>query len=109
MIRSLEEKFNTKKSFNKADQKEILDTLKRISYNIGCNQNFQIDQFDRQMQRSTTEAKGEIEAFFNNKMQVIAQQALVDNPEKLLGDMQSPVSLDEIPKRPKLKKKVEEE
>lgn len=104
LIHELEEKFASKKSFTKADQKEILDICRRISQNIGCNQDFQISQFDRQMERTTTEAKGEIEAFFQTKINQIAQQALVENPEKLLGDVHSPVSLEETPHRPKLKK-----
>lgn len=104
LIRELEEKFSTKKTFNKTDQKEILDMCRRIRQNIGCNQDFQISQFDRQMERSTTEAKGEIEAFFQNKVNQIAQQALVDNPEKLFGDMKSPVLLGDDTPRPKLKK-----
>lgn len=94
LIRTLEEKFATKKTFNKADKEEILKALRRISSNIGCNQDFQISQFHRQMERTTTEAKGEIEAFFNNKINQIAQQALVDNPEKLFGELHSPVSID---------------
>ena len=104
LIRELEEKFATKKTFNKTDQKEILDICRRISQNIGCNQDFQISQFDRQMERTTTEAKGEIESFFQNKINQIAHQALVENPEELFGEIHSPVSLEETLPRPKLKK-----
>lgn len=95
LIHTLEEKFATKKTFNKADKEEILKALRRIKMNIGCNQDFQISQFDRQMERTTTEAKGEIEAFFNNKINQIAQQALVDNPEKLFGELHPPVYLED--------------
>ena len=94
LIKDMEEKFD-KKTLTKADKKEILSMLNRISMNIGCNQDFQIRQFDRQMERSSTEAKGEIEAFFQNKINQIAQQALVENPEKMFGDLHSPVSLEE--------------
>ena len=77
--------------------------------NIGCNQDFQIRQFDRQMEKSKTEAKGEVEAFFTNKLNMIAQQALVDNPEKLLEGIKSPVEfLGEELKKAKFKK-VEEQ
>lgn len=103
LIKVLADKFATKKTFNKKDQQEILDMLKKIQNNLGCNQTFAIDQFDRQMQRSTTEAKGEIEAFFQNKLNQIAQQALVENPESITS-LESPVLLDETP-RPKLKRK----
>lgn len=95
LIKVLKEKFSTKKTFNKADQKEILDMCQMISQNIGCNQDFQISQFDKQMEQSKTEAKGEIEAFFQNKINQIAQQALIDNPEKIFGDVHSPISLED--------------
>lgn len=94
LIKDVEEKLE-KKTLNKADKKEILSMLNRISMNIGCNQDFQIRQFDRQMERTTTEAKGEIEAFFNNKINQIANQALVENPEKLFGELHPPVFLEE--------------
>lgn len=99
LIKDVEEKLE-KKTLNKADKKEILSMLNRISMNIGCNQDFQIRQFDRQMEKSTTEAKGEIEAFFQNKINQIANQALVENPEKLFGELHSPVSLEEYSAHP---------
>lgn len=105
LIAKLEEKFATKKTFNKADQKEILGMLRTIRYDIGSNQDFQIKQFDSQMERTTTEAKGEIEAFFQNRVSQIAHQALVDAPEKLFDGLNSPVFLEETPKLKENKKK----
>lgn len=99
LINVLEEKFATKKSFTKADKEEILNICRSIKQNIGCNLDFQVGQFDAQMEKTTTEAKGEIEAFFQNKINQIAQQALVDNPEKLFGDVHSPVCLEENDKK----------
>lgn len=94
LIRVLKEKFKTKKNFTRADQTEILNMCQKISSDIGCNQDFSINQFDRHIERVTIEAKGEIEAFFQNKVNQIAQQALVDNPEKLFGEVHSPISLE---------------
>lgn len=93
LIKALEEKFATKKTFNKKDQEEILNMCHKIKQNIGSNLDFQVSQFDEQMERTTTEAKGEIEAFFQNKINQIAQQSLVENPKKLFGDVHSPVTL----------------
>lgn len=103
LIKTLEEKFSTKKTFNKKDQEEILRVLRKINQNIGCNQEFQVEQFQRQMDNTVTEAKGEIESFFQNKMYQIAQQAIVETPEIVLGSMKAPVEL-EAPRRKKIKK-----
>lgn len=94
LLKLLEEKI-TKKALSKADREEILRLCKSIQKDIGSNADFQISQFDRQVERTKTEAKGEIEAFFQNKVNIIAQQALVDNPERLFGDVNSPVSLED--------------
>lgn len=104
LIKVVEEKFETKKSFTKADKQEILNMLRKIEMNIGCNQDFQVEQFDRQMEKTTTEAKGEIEAFFQNRIHQIAQQAMVDNPESILGDIKPPAYLEDN-KKPRLKRK----
>lgn len=110
LIQSVAEKFSSKKSFNKKEQEEILRTLNRISMNIGCNQTYQVKAFTEQMERTVTESKGEIESFFQNKMYQLAQQAFVENPDKLLGTIQSPVEFIEDTQRPKrLKKIVEKE
>lgn len=103
LINQVANKFAEKKSFNKKDKEEIMSMLHKISMNIGCNQEFQMSQFNEQMEKTVNESKGEVEAFVQNKMYQIAQQALVDNPDALL---QSPVEvpmLEETPKR-KLKR-----
>ena len=60
---------------------------------ISSNRKFQLKQFQEQMAHTTTEAKGEIEAFFNNKMFQIAQQSMVENPEKFIEGCKPPVVL----------------
>lgn len=101
LLSKLQDKFKEKKSFNKKEQEEILSILNKISMNIGCNQSFQLSQFNEQMEKTVTESKGEIEAFVNNKMYQIAQQAMVDNPQAILG---SPIEVPQI-ESPKQKKK----
>lgn len=52
------------------------------------------------MEKTVTESKGEIEAFMQNKMYQIAQQAMVENPEKLFGTSVKPPQIGETPKKP---------
>ena len=89
LIETVKEKFATKKSLTKSDKQEILNALHKISMNISCNQDYQLSSFQEQMDKTVTEAKGEIEAFYQNKLLQIANQALVENPEQLLS--QSPI------------------
>lgn len=102
LLSEVEEKFKTKKTFNKKEQEEILSLLRNISRNIGCNQEFQLSQFNEQMEKTVKESKGEVEAFVQNKMYQIAQQALVDNPEAIL---QAPVEVPMLEETPKKKLK----
>lgn len=107
LIKELQNIFSSKKTFNNKEQEDILRKLNHLSMNIGCNQTFQLSQFEEQMEKTVAESKGEVEAFVQNKMYQIAQQALVDNPESVL---QSPIEvsmLEESPKK-KLKKKSKE-
>ena len=77
--------------------------LHRISMNIGCNQKYHLDCFNEQMEHTVAESKGEIEAFMQHKMYQIAQQALVDNPEKLFSSPVEVPGIESDKKRPKLK------
>ena len=104
LIGVLQEKFKSKKSFNKKEQEEIISMLNQISNNIGSNQSFQLSQFNEQMEKTVTESKGEVEAFVQNKMYQIAQQALIANPEQLL---QSPIEIPSVEeKKPKKLKRL---
>ena len=94
LISKLEELFNTKKTLNKQDKKDILDSVRRVARNISSNLDFQLDQFDRHMERSKTEAKGEIEAFFQNKLTSLASEAIKENPD-LLKETHSPVQIED--------------
>lgn len=58
-----EELFSSKKTLNKADKQKILDVLAKANRDIGCNAEYALDCFNEQMEKSVTEARGEIEAF----------------------------------------------
>lgn len=91
-INQIQESIDTKKSLGVKDRKEIISQLQQVKYNIGCNLNFCVEQFDEQMDKSTMEAKGEIEAFCQNKINSIAQVALVEKKDELIG-LENPVEL----------------
>ena len=91
-INQIQESINNKKNFGVKDRKEIISQLQQVKYNIGCNLDFCVEQFDEQMDKSTMEAKGEIEAFFQNKINSIAQAALVERKDELIGP-ENPVEL----------------
>ncbi len=84
-INQIQESIDTKKNLGVKDRKEIISQLQQVKYNIGCNLDFCVEQFDEQMDKSTMEAKGEIEAFCQNKINSIAQAALIERKDELIG------------------------
>lgn len=76
--------FASKKSLNKAEQHEILSALSAISYDIGSNQDFQVTQFQEQMEKTIREGKGEIESFFQSRMNDVAARSLGEDQLKNL-------------------------
>lgn len=84
LIKDVTELFNQKKSLTKADKEKILKQLHMLNMNIGCNMDFIADQFNEQMDKTITEAKGEIEAFMQNKVNSIASEALVKHKDELV-------------------------
>lgn len=82
-----------KKSIGKADRAKIADNIKRIAHMINSNSSFIFKQFQEQMDKTITEAKGEIEAFTQNKLNAIASQALVEH-HKELQHLENPVNID---------------
>lgn len=91
-INQIQESINTKKTLGIKDRKEIVSQLQHVKHNIGSNLDFCVSQFDEQMDKSTMEAKGEIEAFCQNKINSIAQAALVEKKDELIG-LENPVEL----------------
>lgn len=94
LIQDVADLFSQKKTLTKADKECILGKLKKLSMDIGCNMEFVSDQFNKQIDKTVMEAKGEIESFCQNKINAIAQAALVEHSDKLIG-LENPVELDE--------------
>lgn len=84
LIKEVAELFNQKKALTKADKENVLKKLSKLSQNIGVNIDFIADQFNEQMDKTVMEAKGEIEAFCQNKVNSIASAALVEHKDDLL-------------------------
>ena len=82
-----------KKSIGKGDREQILRKLEQLEMQIGSNTNFIYKQFNRQMEKTVMEAKGEIESFCQNKINSIAQAALVEQREDIMK-LENPVDID---------------
>ena len=92
IIKDVTELFNQKKTLTKSDKQEILSKLNKLSMEIGCNMDFIAEQFNEQMDKTVMEAKGEIESFCQNKINSIAQAALVEQREEFLK-LENPVDI----------------
>lgn len=90
LIKDVTELFSQKKALTKADKDAILNKLHHLNMDIGCNMDFIADQFNEQMDKTVMEAKGEIEAFMQNKVNTIASAALVEHRDELLT-LENPV------------------
>lgn len=75
--------FDTKKSIGKNDREEIIKKLENLVMNIGDNTEFIYKEFNEQIDKTVKEAKGEIEAFCQNKINTIAQAALLEKADDI--------------------------
>lgn len=91
----VKELFTTKKSIGKGDRVMILRRLANVTQGMESSSKFIFDQFQNQIDKTITEAKGEIEAFAQNKINAIAQQALVEQKEDILK-LENPVDVNHM-------------
>lgn len=80
--------FNEKKTLNKADKEKVTDLLNKINREIKSNTPFIMSQFNEQMDKTVKEAKGEVEAFTQNKMHSLALEALKQD-NKWISDIKN--------------------
>jgi hypothetical protein len=92
LIQETQKLFEEKKTFNKADKENIMSMLYKLNQEISCNMEFMYKQFNEQMDKTTLEAKGEIEAFMQNKINTIANMALVEHKDEL-AKLDNPIDL----------------
>lgn len=74
----------TKKTLNKSDKEEILQCIANITREWNDNIPYIYTQFNEQMEKTLTEAKIELEAFTQNRLNSIYENAISENPEMLL-------------------------
>jgi len=84
-----------KKTLNKSDKQEIMNKINHMIAQVSSNVSFTYDCFNEQMDKTVAEAKGEIEAFCQNKINSIAQSTLVEHRDDLLL-LENPVDIDMI-------------
>ena len=95
LIKEVSELFSSKKTLTKSDKDNILKKLNMLKSDIGNNIDFITDQFNEQMDKTVMEAKGEIESFCQNKINSIANVALVEHRDELLK-LDNPVDTNEL-------------
>lgn len=94
LIQEVTELFNQKGTLKKADKEDILRKLNKLKMDIGINTDFIVNQFNEQMDKTVMEAKGEIEAFYQNKVNAIASAALMEHRDELKR-LDNPVEISE--------------
>ena len=78
LLSRVNELFEKKTALTKAEKDEIRSLLREIRADMNGNTDFLYKQFNEQMDKTTLEAKGEVEAFIQNKMNRIATIALAE-------------------------------
>lgn len=89
-LKEVRELFDTKASISKKDREDILKKLQHIYSQVGSNTEFVYSSFNEQMNKTVQEAKGEVEAFCQNKLYAIAQEQLVKHKDDF-KELESPV------------------
>lgn len=93
LIQDVTDLFSQKKALTKADKESIISKLRKLSMDLGSNIGFIADQFNKQMDKTVMEAKGEIESFCQNKINAIASASLVEHRDEFLK-LENPVDIE---------------
>lgn len=73
-----DELLSSSKPMNKEQRQEIKNMLYKIHQDIASYMKFVNDSFNKQMDATITEAKGEVEAFVENKVRSLGLEAMQD-------------------------------
>ena len=92
LLKDVEDLFTKKKALTKAEKEAIISKLGKLSMDLGCNMDFIAAQFNDQMDKTVMEAKGEIESFYQNKINAIANATLVEHRDEILK-LENPVDM----------------
>lgn len=94
MIKQLQTIFAEKHPLKAKEKTEILSALAALSNTINSHNIFTLSQFDEAMEKIATEAKGEVEAFIQNKMNSLALASMKETNALNLKD-QNPLLPDD--------------
>lgn len=89
MMKLVEGKLKATGTISKAERLELASILYRIEQDIMANLPFVQEQFNRQVDKTVLEAKGEIEAFFNNTIYQLGSDKLIEELEN--GTIKLPI------------------
>lgn len=78
LTKTTKELLNNAKPLNKSEKEQILHELQIIEQEIGSNTPFIYESFNKQMDKTVLEAKGEVEAFYTHKITSLGIEALKD-------------------------------
>ena len=76
LIEKVSNIFAEKRPIKAAERKEILTMLNSLYNDVNSHNDFMLNQFNESIEHISTEAKGEVEAFVENKMTSIALAAI---------------------------------
>lgn len=93
LLQNVADLFSQKKALTKADKESVLKKLSKLSMDLGSNMDFIASQFNEQMDKTVMEAKGEIESFCQNKINSIANAALVEHKDEILK-LDNPIDIE---------------
>lgn len=91
------ELFKKKGTITKSEKNRILSLLYDLSRNINGNRDFIYSMFNEQMEKTIHEAKGEIEAFIQNKMHSIAAKVIYEHNADVLdktSQIKNPIEIE---------------
>lgn len=94
LIKQLSDIFAEKRPIKAAEREKILHSLTLLYNAVTSHNTFMLNQFNEAMEGISTEAKGEVEAFVQNKMNSIALAALKEQGALPL-DTVTPIELDD--------------
>jgi hypothetical protein len=82
LMKQVEDKLLATGTLKKADRVEMAELLYHIEQDIRANMPFVQEQFNKQVDKATLQAKSELEAFFTSKIYSLGSKKLVEELEK---------------------------
>lgn len=90
-IENLTQIFSEKRQLKVKEKEDILSMLNKLLQDVSVNRDYSVKQFDKAMEKIATEAKGEVEAFVENKLRSVALQAMKEDNKTLEEITENPI------------------